>query len=415
MQDQVHDSGDPERGAALPQATITPEMIASMRSRIGQQLRIGHSVHNEIATPLAITRFCEGIGDPNPLWLEPGYAADGPFGQIVGPPSWVICAFSGIQFGWPGLGSFHSASELEFMLPVREADHITPSCVYEGFDGPRPSRFAERVVTDRFRNHYHNQDSELVAAIRWWVVNYERGKVRPRPAGTAVQQEPIPQQWTEAELRQIDDQVRAERPRGRSPRWWDDVQVGDPIGPLLKGPIGMTDEIAFLAGGGAPIPRLAAHHSALLQYERHPSWAFRDPVSSAWEPIYAVHYNKAAAMAMGVVVPYDVGFQRQCWQIHLLTDWMGDDGWLQRCSARYRDFVYHGDVVRLSGQVADKSIDAGGHAVVDIETCAVNQRGTDVMPGTARIALPRRGHDRSPAASYARRATPPSSCFYDGR
>jgi hypothetical protein len=76
---------------------------------------------------------------------------------------------------------------------------------------------------------------------------------------------------------------------------WDDVEVGRELKPLVKGPITMTDEIAFLIGGGAPIPRLTAHTFALKFYRRHPAWSFRDPASRALEPIYAVHDNREAA------------------------------------------------------------------------------------------------------------------------
>ena len=152
----------------------------------------------------------------------------------------------------------------------------------------------------------------------------------------------------------------------------------------------MTDEIAFVSSGGAPIPRLAAHRASLLQYRKHPAWAFRDPTTCALEPIYAVHYNAHAAHAMGVALQYDVGFERQAWQMHLLTDWMGDDAWLKRCSAQYRSFVYLSDVVRLGGEVTARYVDDHGEAVVDVRTRTTNQRGQDVMPGTATIALPTR-------------------------
>ncbi len=171
------------------------------------------------------------------------------------------------------------------------------------------------------------------------------------------------------------------------------------------------DEVAFLAGGGAPIPRLTAHAVALRDYRRHPAWAFRDPVSGALEPIYAVHYNKAAANAMGVPLQYDVGFQRQCWHLHLLSNWMGDHGWIKQAYAEYRRFVYHSDVVRLAGVVTARYVDDSGEHVVDVATTAINQRGEDVMPGRATLALPTRTPVVSPVGSpdgspAGRRAAP---------
>ena len=382
--------------ARMPEALISDEMIAEMQKKVGLDLRIDHSVFNEEATRLAILKFAGGIGDPNPLWTDPEYAASTPFGRQAAPPSFVIGCFSGLQFGWPGLGSFHSESDCAFRRPVLRGDVIKARCVYEGFDGPKPSRFAPRIVIDHFRNTYTNQRGEEVATIRWSVINFERGEAKARNAEAGLQ---LPHPWTEAEALAIERDVLAERPRGATPRWFEDVREGDALDRLTKGPIGLTDEIAFVAGGGAPIPRLTAHAAALRAYQGHAAWGFRDPFTMAKEPIYAVHYNRAAANAMAVPMQYDVGFQRQCWQLQLLTNWMGDVGFVKRASAQYRRFVYLGDVVRLAGRVSRKYVDADGEPVVDVTTSALNQRGDDAMPGEATIALPSRERGTSPAAA----------------
>ena len=162
-----------------------------------------------------------------------------------------------------------------------------------------------------------------------------------------------------------------------------------------------TDQIAFVATGAAPIPRLAAHGVALRRYRAHPRWAFRDTGTSALEPIYAGHYNESAARNVGVTAPYDVGVQRTCWQVHLLTHWAGDHGWVKEAASEYRSFVYLSDVVRLGGEITGKFVDDDGDAVVSVRTWCENQRGQDVMPGSAVVALPGRDGKRRPAAISA--------------
>src|ERR1700754_4460626 len=164
-----------ERRAEMPQAVIDDDMIASMQAKAGAQLRIDHSVNNEVASRIAVTKFAGGIGDINPLWTEPDHAERSPYGAPVAPPSFPIGCFSGIQFGWPGLGSFHSMSHITFDRPVYRGDTVNSSCLYDGFDGPAPSKFAGRSVTDKFINSYVNQLGEQIATIRWNVINYERG------------------------------------------------------------------------------------------------------------------------------------------------------------------------------------------------------------------------------------------------
>ncbi|WP_040723905.1 FAS1-like dehydratase domain-containing protein [Nocardia veterana] len=394
-------SVDKTTEAKMPEAVITDEMVASMQARAGIELRIDHSVNNEEATRIAVTKFVGGVGDINTLWTDAEQATASDYGAPVAPPSFVIGCFSGIQFGWPGLGAFHNATQAHFHKPVYWGDTITATCRYDGFTGPRPSNFAGRMVTDHFVNSYRNQHDELVAEINWQVVNFERGSAKSRAKDSNKPELVLPHPWTENQIQAIEEQVLSEKPRGTEPRFWEDVEVGDPIDPLTKGPIGLTDEVAFIAGGGTPIPRLKAHAAALADYQLHPAWSFRDPVMGSSEPIYAVHYNKAAANAMGVAFQYDVGFQRQCWQIQLLTNWCGDAGWVVDCSAQYRGFVYLSDVVTLGGQVTGKSVNDAGEHVVEVTTFSRNQRGADVMPGTATIALPTRDNP-SPVALRAR-------------
>jgi acyl dehydratase len=389
--------------AVMPHAVIDDQMIESMRAKIGVPLRIDHSVTNEYASRIAVLKFAGGIGDINELWLDAAYGAASPYGAPVAPPSFVIGCFAGIQFGWPGLGSFHSMSHLTFERPVYWNDTVNSSCTYDGFDGPSASNFAGQAVTDKFTNSYRNQLDELIATVSWKVINFERGSALKRESsGRKAAQPQLPHRWDAAEVAAIEARVLAERPRGRTPRYWDDVEVGDALDVMTKGPIGLTDEIAFVSGGGAPIPRLKAHAAALQDYESHPAWAFRDPVTSALEPIYSVHYNLQAARAMGVAYQYDVGFQRQCWQVHHLTHWSGDHAWVKECQAEYRRFVYLSDAIELTGEITGKRIDADGEHVVDIRTAAVNQRGESVMPGSAIVALPVRSRTQSPAAHRAR-------------
>lgn len=379
--------GSARREYEMESAVITDELIEAMRSRAGLELRIDGSRNNAEATRYAILRFAEGIGDDNPLWTDDEYAADSVFGGLVAPPTWVFCCFSGIQFGWPGLGSVHSASDLRFHRVVRLGDTIDVRCVYEGFEGPLPSAFAGRKILDLFRVEYRNQRGEAVAEHRLTITRFERGQARRRRSEAALE---LPHPWTPEELAAIDEEVLRERPRGGEPRWWEDVQVGDELDGVTRGPIGLTDEIAFVASGAAPIPRIAAHGAGLRKYRKQPKWAFRDPSTHAWEPLYSVHYNEYAARQQGALGAYDVGPQRMAWQVTMLTNWAGDRAFVKRVEDAFKDFVYFSDVVRLGGRVTDKLVDEDGDAVVVLETWAVNQRGKNVMPGSAVVALPSR-------------------------
>lgn len=384
----------------LARGTFTEEMLENMRSRIGTEIRTDGCVNNEVADRMAILRFAEGIGDDNPLWTDPEYGPTSPHGTVIAPPSFIFACMASVQFGWAGLGGFHAETIMTFHRTIRLDDRIRARVVFDGFDGPTESKFAGRRIKDYLRQEYFNQDNELVATFICSRVRFERTQAQKRKESRAVE---LPHPWTDEQIEAIEADILAETPRGATSRYWDDVAVGDEIDVLTKGPIGLTDEIAFVAAGAAPIPRLAAHRVALKRYRRHPRWAFRDPSTHALEPVFSVHYNDYAARLQGAQMAYDVGIQRTCWQVHSLTNWMGDAAFLKALTSQYRAHVYLSDVIRLGGRVVEKTVDADGDHVVRLETWATNQRGDNAMPGTAVIALPQRsggapGEDRLPGA-----------------
>jgi acyl dehydratase len=366
---------------------FTDEMLNDMRSRIGLELRTDACVNNEDATRLAILRFCEGIGDDNPLWTDPDYARTTPHGMLIAPPSFIFACLASVQFGWSGLGGFHAETKLTFHRTIKVGDKVTARVFFDGFEGPIESNFGGRRIKDYIRQEYCNQDGALIATFICSRVRFERTEMQRRRESRKIE---LPHPWTDAEIEQIENDILTETPRGALARYWEDVNVGDEIDVITKGPISLTDEIAFIAAGAAPIPRIAANRISLKAYRRHPRWAYRDPTTHGLEPVYSVHYNDYAARLQGAQAAYDVGIQRTCWQIHSLTNWMGDAGSLKTANSQYRAHVYLSDVVRLGGRVDAKEVDAEGSHMVQITTWARNQRGQDVMPGTAVIALPHR-------------------------
>jgi acyl dehydratase len=389
-----------EKKVKLDNAAFTRQMIEEMQAKLGTKLRIDDSVHNEYATRMAILKFSHGIGDNNPLWTDEIYAGKSPYRGLIAPPSFIWACFAQVQFGWRGLGGFHAGCDVEFSKPIYLGDKIIAECIYTSFEGPKKSSFAKETIIDHFHNQYWNQRHELVAKYHWWVVRYSRSKTQPKAKRNKIE---LLHPWTDEQLAEIEKEVASEVIRGNVKRYWEDIKIGEELKPVVKGPLGISDEIAFIIGGGVPIPRITAHGVALAAYHKHPAWAFRDPNTYALEPIFAVHYNKQAANAMGLPQAYDVGLQRHCWGIHLITNWMGDDAWLKRSYAEYRKFVFLSDVVRLKGKVTKKYVDSDGDYCVEIERHAINQRGEDVMPGYAIVALSSKDKKVSPLTKKTKR------------
>ncbi|MFC1964868.1 MaoC family dehydratase N-terminal domain-containing protein [Chloroflexota bacterium] len=378
--------------AEMSEGFITNEALEGWKERIGVTLRVGNTF-NQLASKEAIRNYALGIGDVNPLWRDENYARQTVYKSIIAPPNWFYSVFpTWVLQGLPGVHAFHSGNDWTFHKPVFAGDTIRPECIFTGFD-VRSSKFAGKIAREYQQANFYNQRDELVASTDLWLVRAERAAARKTGKYHSLQ---LPHPWKEEELKKIDEEVLAEQVQGSNPRYWEDVEVGEELTPVVKGPFGLTDMIAYCVGA-APV-QIMAHHASLELYSKHPAWAFRDPASSAWEPVYGVHYNIAAANAAGLPYPYDVGAQRQGWLINLLTNWMGDDGWLKKNYAEYRFFVYHSDVIWLKGKVFRKYIDEDGDYCVDVETSAINQREENTMPGYSTVALPSRDKNVWPVA-----------------
>ena len=290
--------------------------------------------------------------------------------------------------GLPGVQAFHSGGDIEFYRPIYYKDYITPKCIFTGFD-VKSSEFAGKagkMILEYQRAEYYNQRNELVAKSNLWVVRTGRRSATEAGKYSKIEH---PHPWTDEEIARIEDEVMAEKPRGASSLYWEDVMVGEELPPLVKGPMGFSDMMCYFVGA-LPVP-IYAHSVKLRLFREHPLWAFyRDPDSNAMESVVSVHFNKGAAKSVGAGYPYDGGVMRHCYLIQLLTNWMGDEGWLKRSYAEYRRFFYQGDAIWLTGKVTRKYIDEEGNHCVYVETHGMNQRGEDTMPGFSIVALPSR-------------------------
>lgn len=376
--------------AQMSEGTISNEGLEVWSGRIGANLRIGNTF-NQFVSFEAIKRYVNGIGDVNPLYRDPSYARKTPYGALIAPPNWLYSVFpTWVLQGLPGIQAFHSGNDWKFYRPIYVYDTITPKCIFTGYD-VKPSAFSKKIVIEYQRALFYNQREELVAETDLYLVRAERSTARKTGKYSNLE---VPHPWTDEAAEEVDRDVLAEEIRGGNRRYWEDVEIGEELQPVVKGIFGFTDFLAYTVGA-APVS-VAAHGVQLREYKRHPAWAFRDPETYAWEPVYGVHYLKSAAKAVGVPFCYDAGAERQSWLINLLTNWMGDEGWIKKNYAEYRRFVYLSDALWLKGRLVKKYIDEDGEPCVDIETRAVNQRGENTMPGFSTLVLPSREKGTSP-------------------
>jgi len=363
---------------------ITEKALEVYKSRVGMELNVS-SIFNRKVTIEAITRFCDGIGEGNRLFRDSDYAKSTPWDGIIAPPSFVMSVFPGwVLQGLPGMHAFHTSTDFTFHRPIRMDTSIVPESKFTGYRSSQ-SKLGDNTICEYQAATYRDDQGRILTQAKVTGIRTERGSAR---SANIYRDIVLPHPWTQDELDSLEDQILQEKCRGKLPLFFEDVSVGDELPTLTKGPLGITDIIAYCIGA-SPV-KLKAHGLALEEFHRHPAWGFRDCDSQAMEPIFGVHYSQSAAKAAGMPYPYDIGSQRHAWLIQMMTNWIGDTGWLRRCSAKYTGFVFLSDAVTFYGKVRRLYRDPAGYGYADVETKALNQRGQEVLKGLSTVLLPSR-------------------------
>lgn len=363
-------------------AVFTQEMLDRERAKIGAEMKPKEPYFNTVATKDAIRHFADGIGDLNPLWRDPEYARKTRYGCIIAPPCFLysVCR-APASLGLPGIHSWHSGNDWYFYKPILVNDEFTYTWVLTDLVEKTKSEMANRIFLQYHDILYKNQRGELVAKQVRWATRAER-----KSAGEKGKYRNLPKaEYTAKDLERIYADYDREEIRGSHPRFWEDVQVGDELTPVVKGPLSMRDMIAYSMGAGSPF--MKAHGAFLRFSRRHRAFAMVDSQTGALDVPELVHQEDTRAQEIGVASAYDYGSQRISWVGHLLTNWMGDDGFLKNLYAELRRFNILGYTTWCKGRVTRKYVENGEH-LVDIECWAENQLHEITLPGHATISLP---------------------------
>lgn len=104
---------------------------------------------------------------------------------------------------------------------------------------------------------------------------------------------------------------------------------------------------------------------------------------------YPVHFDAGFARKAGHDdIFMNTGFL-QAALVRVISDWMGDEGFLRRLRMEMRRQQRPGDTMVCKGRVTDVRLD-GVVGVVELEVWAENEREGVTTPGSAVVELPRR-------------------------
>ena len=367
---------------------ITEQGLEDLRKRIGVKITDTVEPWNHEATRDAIRHYAHGIGDDNPLWCDPDYAATAKYGAIVALPSFLFSTnriISGYCGGLSGVHAMWAGSDWTWRKPVLRNDVISTEAYLKDIFGHQ-TRFAGRSVQQIYHVDFFNQSGDRVAEADSWVFRTERDEARERGTKYMGVGEKV-EQFTDEELDELYTLYEAEEIRGATPRYWEDVEEGEALPRMMKGPMTVTGFICYAQGWGGLYIR--ANKIAWDLQQKHPGLGIKNRFNVPDCP-ERVHWEEAFAREVGVPGAYDYGPERCSWLTHHLTNWIGDDGFLRKSKCQIRRHNPDGDVIVIDGVVTRKYVEDGMH-LLEISQRAETHRGELSAQGSAIVELPSRG------------------------
>jgi acyl dehydratase len=367
---------------------ITDRGLDELRKRIGVPIEDTLEPWCHEATRDNIRHYAHGIGDDNPLWCDPTYAAKTRFGNVIAPPSFLFACsriISGYVGGLAGVHAMWAGADWRWHKPVRRNDEITTTAHLKELV-EHETRFAGRAICQVYHVKFYNQNKELVAEADSWCFRTDRDLAREQGTKYREVKEKPRRVYSREDIAAIYALYEQEEVRGASPRYFEDVRVGDTLPVMVKGPMTVTGFIAFAQGWGGLYIR--ANKLNWRQVARHPGLGIPNHFGIPDCP-ERVHWEEDFARMVGTPGAYDYGPERCSWLTHHITNWMGDDGWLRRATSKIRRHNPEGDTLYFNGKVVGKRTE-GGARLVDIEQEARNQDGELSVIGTAIVELPAR-------------------------
>ncbi|SHN46552.1 hypothetical protein [Cryptosporangium aurantiacum] len=379
---------------------ITDEAIARLRRRIGIPVPNPAPPHYREPGVDAFRIVAQAYGDDNPLWSDRDHGAKSRWGGPIAPPplvggdtligentvSAVADEHRALMKGDPlrGVHAFYASSAREWWAPLEPYARIRRRDALVGVHD-KTSGFAGRAVHEWTGQVFGTTDGRLLAGQYKLMIRTERQKAREKKKYAEIE----PYVYTDAEIDDIEAQVVAGRRRGAEPRYWEDVAVGDPLDPLVKGPLTVTDMVCWHVGMGMGLYAIRPLELAVANRRRIPRFYHRDELNVP-DVMQRVHWDPEFARRSGNPTTFDYGRMRETWLIHACTNWMGDDAWLWKLACRFEAFNYVGDTQWVRGEVTRHYLADGGRPAVDVALRTVSQRNVETTTGSATILLPSR-------------------------
>jgi len=351
-------------------------------------------MRQRMASEDAIRNFCNGIGNVNPLYRSMDYARNSIHGSLIAPPHFLhAIAFQGIaqkrQLEYI-TGNLYGGNRAQWFKTIQEGDIFTVVSVPgEVKDITREGTALQFLAT--LKTIYKNQKSEVVAVFTSSSIMFADPGGEEKESKKRFRKPPEPHRWTEEEVNAWYELIEKEEIRGKNPLYWEDISIGDQLAPThhFYTPV---QAIAFFSGCAWfedwRFRMLEARNNSSIGFEMSP-----DPATGILElPDPFWHIFDSIAQREGMGRAFCPGRQMECWLTTLITNWMGDAGFLKMLDCKFRALLFNGAKVICRGEVVHKYVEGDEH-LVDLKVTLEDHEGVLPVPdGSATVMLPSRSN-----------------------
>ena len=327
----------------------------------------------------AIKHFAYGTDDDNPLWTDAAYAAKTAHGRNAAPPAFVFVNRYPILHGAPmkaPLASLIGGVEVEWFGHVYAGDTLSSE--------PRQKEFFEKRNKEGRRLNfviseidYRNQENALVARATGTMIMATQ-------IGLQTMMEHESPHYDDGALERLESTWRREYRRGADTLFFEDVEAGSEIPSIVRGPLTIGDMVAWNAAIG---PSYKAGRWGYLDLSKAMHTAMVNPVTGFPVKYSQQHEDANMAAGRGMPAPFDNGVMRFAWVAPLVTNWMGDHGFLKRLKVQVARPGLYGDLTTYSGRITARDEET---KTVTLEITGTRQDGMVNTRGSAEVVLPGR-------------------------
>jgi hypothetical protein len=348
-------------------------------------------VNEHVVTEDFIKKYVFAIGDSNPLYYDMEYGRRSIHGSIVAPPIFQAAVANAGCFPdkpeIPGWNAFYGGTENLMFQVVRPGDRFHVVNKYLGITEKDSGGKPYRLFTPRNQRTIYNEKNEIVG------ISIANEIVQAMPPGTkkktgeklfADRKRP---RYTEEELNTIhqfyEDELKGAFRRGGEVLYWEDVVEGEELKPLIRGPLDVSDIVSWVGGAAGYVIAFGWKWNALKSDLKR---CLIDPETGAHHNAIDWHYLDSMAQVAGLPYAHSTGRQNEAITANLISNWMGDAGFVKRLYCAHRVTWFLGETVKVKGKVKRKYVENDEH-LVDLDTWSELPDGKKCTVGEATVKL----------------------------